>query len=119
MKPRYDSYCGLYCRTCENLLVSERGEVELAAKECNDQPTEIHCFGCKSEKNASYYVDCDFKKCCVSKNIDFCFECDIFPCSNLLEVKSEKCQHFSILLKILISLQETGLREWSIVQKNR
>lgn len=45
MKPIYDSYYGLYCGACENLLVSEKGEVELAAKGWNDQPAEISCFG--------------------------------------------------------------------------
>jgi hypothetical protein len=53
MKHRYNSYCGLYCGTCENLLVSEKVEVELATKEWNVETAEIDSFGCKSEKNAN------------------------------------------------------------------
>jgi hypothetical protein len=119
MEPRYDSYCGLFCGACENLLVSEKGEVEKAAKEWNVEPEDINCFGCKSEKNAICCIDCDFKKCCESKNIDFCFQCKNFPCLKLIEFKNDKYPHHSIVLKNLASLNEKGLKEWLIIQKNR
>lgn len=49
--------CGLVCGVCKNI---EKG-----------------CQGCRSGGGAD---DCYQRRCCLERNIDGCWQCDIFPC---------------------------------------
>jgi hypothetical protein len=51
------AYCGLVCEVCKNV---EKG-----------------CKGCRSGGGAE---DCYQRRCCLEKNINGCWQCDIFPC---------------------------------------
>mgnify|MGYP001546613503 CR=1 FL=1 len=39
------------------------------------------CRGCR-EESCKLFEDCNVRKCSEEKNVDFCFECDEFPCNN-------------------------------------
>lgn len=40
--------------------------------------TQDNCNGCR--KGSCFYPDCGVRDCYKSKNVDFCFQCDEFPC---------------------------------------
>lgn len=40
--------------------------------------TEENCLGCR--KGSCLYPDCGVRDCYKAKNIDYCFQCDEFPC---------------------------------------
>lgn len=39
---------------------------------------EENCSGCR--KGSCFYPDCGVRDCYKSKKVDFCFQCDEFPC---------------------------------------
>jgi len=39
------------------------------------------CKGCRKEK-CILFKDCKVRECSENKNVDFCFECEDFPCDN-------------------------------------
>ena len=38
------------------------------------------CPGCRSEAHQCKIKNCTYRECTISKNINFCAECDDFPC---------------------------------------
>ena len=54
--------CGFYCGAC---------------------PTYLHggCAGCLEEHKSG---DCHTRDCVLSKNLDFCGACPVFPCETIL-----------------------------------
>ena len=43
--------------------------------------TKAECKGCRKEE-CKIYTDCRVVDCYKEKGVDFCFECDEFPCEN-------------------------------------
>jgi len=43
--------------------------------------TEIECNGCRKE-TCKLFKDCKVRECSKEKNVNFCFECNEFPCQN-------------------------------------
>ena len=70
-KFRFDTYCGLYCGACLVLGANQKNEVEQVAKEWKMQPEEIKCFGCKTETNSIFCIDCEIKLCAQKKKVEF------------------------------------------------
>ncbi len=116
---RYDTYCGLYCGACDILLANKRNLLEETAKSWNMKPNDLMCHGCKTDTTSTYCKTCDIKKCADSRNIEFCFQCDEYPCSYLLEFKSDECPHHSVILKNLNFLRDYGLAKWLETQQKR
>ena len=119
MNFKYDSYCGLYCGACEILLMNELGRIEEKAKEWSMNLSDVKCFGCKTNQNSIYCVDCDIKYCAESKDIEFCSECNKFPCSRISGFRSDKYPHHSVVLKNLNTIKDKGLIYWLVEQEKR
>lgn len=119
MKFQYDTYCGIYCGACDVLMANEKGEVEKMAKEWKMKPEDIKCFGCKTETNSIYCVDCGIKLCAEDKKVEFCFECKEFPCSRITAFRNDEHPHHSIVLKNLKIIRENGVEKWLVEQKKR
>jgi len=118
MEFRYDTYCGLYCGACEVLIANKNGEVEKLAKAWNMKPKELRCHGCKTETTASFCATCDVKKCAENK-VEFCFQCNEYPCARLVEFKNDKYPHHSVVLKNLNSIRDKGINKWLEEQETR
>lgn len=41
------------------------------------------CKGCRYDKRWSWLDECPIRKCIMGKEIDFCFECDQYPCDTI------------------------------------
>ncbi|HQJ57363.1 MAG TPA: DUF3795 domain-containing protein [Caldisericia bacterium] len=47
---------------------------------------DIHCLGCRGDRKMHWSPDCWILECCVDKKkLEFCYECEDFPCDKLTE----------------------------------
>ncbi len=83
--------CGLVCSGCGILKATTdakaaQGIVDWFRKERNEELKieDIHCSGCKGDRAKHWSPDCWILQCCVDqKGLEFCHECDDFPCERL------------------------------------
>jgi len=83
--------CGLLCHKCDIFLaIDDKNLVKKIAEWFNEngysdiKPKDIHCKGCKGNKDKHWSPDCWIIKCCVDeKGLEFCYECKDFPCEKL------------------------------------
>lgn len=108
--------CGLDCGPCPIRLIpidSEAAEKAidwfkqmgwLQEEEGAEEAIErkMYCKGCRSDrKDVHWSSDCFILQCCVyEKNLEFCYECDDFPCNRLLERAKENDQYQKALEKL-------------------
>ena len=50
-------------------------------KEMLDYIADSSCEGCRKEK-CKFYKNCRVRACAEQKGIDFCYQCDEFPCDH-------------------------------------
>ena len=60
------SACGLNCGLCPNFHLHTEGKFQ--------------CPGCAGEGFSEQHPSCGILSCCQRKSIEFCYECDEFPC---------------------------------------
>ncbi|MBN1591914.1 MAG: DUF3795 domain-containing protein [Candidatus Coatesbacteria bacterium] len=119
MDYRYDSPCGIYCGACGILKDLRAGRHEERARQMNMPPEELKCAGCKTDTIADFCVGCKFRDCTKEKGIEFCFDCDEFPCAELVAFRNDKWPHHSTVLNNLDTIKEEGVAEWLVRQKKR
>jgi hypothetical protein len=67
----------------------------------------VKCGGCRSDMR--FNPMCELHKCCVQeKGLDFCFECDQFPCDTVRTFE----QQFFPCIDTLQKIKEVGVAEW-------
>lgn len=119
MKYRYDAPCGLYCGACGTVLADKNGSVEALAEEWGMQPDQLVCHGCKTVTTAVFCRDCRFRDCVSSKGIDYCFQCDEFPCGDLLSFRNDQASHHSVVLQNSKRMLDIGVDRWLEEQRVR
>ena len=119
MEYRYDAPCGLYCGACDALNSFREGRSEEHAKLAGEDPELVKCAGCKTDVNAIYCVGCDFRDCTRDKGIEFCSECEDFPCAKLVAFRNDEHPHHSSVLKNLETIRDKGLDAWLKEQEER
>ena len=102
------TYCGLYCGACPSY------------QKCT-------CLGCRLEdkkQNRKSKWACKIRKCCIEKkHVQFCGECDEFPCGVILKKLIESHPdnpRFNYRHKIpenLNQIKKEGLEKWAEIQK--
>ena len=68
------------------------------------------CKGCRNGGGWSWWPDCPVRDCCLSKNLSFCFQCDEFPCSNLLE--GSLIERKRAIIQTNRKIEKLGIDEW-------
>jgi len=89
--------CGLICSGCDILEASNNPEIaqkiaDWFKKERNKDVKleDICCLGCKGDRTKHWSADCWILQCCVDKKgLEFCSECEEFPCDKLVEWSKE------------------------------
>ena len=119
MDKRFDSYCGLYCGACGILIANEKDNLKELAHKCNCTEEELHCSGCKTEINSKYCRKCTIKSCAIQKRVEFCFECEEYPCNLILEFAHDESPHHSVVLNNLKDISTQGIEIWLQSQKIR
>lgn len=51
-----------------------------AFKEMLEFFSTVECSGCRNEK-CKLFTNCKVRSCSEQKNVDFCFQCEEFPCN--------------------------------------
>ncbi len=100
--------CGIICSKCDmfqatNNLEIAKNIVDWFKKERNEDVKleDIHCSGCKGDRTKNWSADCWILQCCVDeKSLEFCCECDTFPCEKLVQW-SKGCEGYGIALNRL------------------
>jgi hypothetical protein len=122
------AYCGIYCRLCDYYtgrirdsardlvdVVEKHGELKLFAEASKTVDygnlvkglewlsTEFSpCVG--GCKGGGGWGDCPIRKCCLEKNVGFCYQCASFPCETL--------KNFPKKVEELEQIKKTGVKNW-------
>ena len=89
--------CGLECHKCDILEATEdpkiaQGIVDWFKRERNEvvKLEDVRCSGCKGDRSRHWSADCWILQCCVDgKGLEFCHQCDEFPCDKLVKWSKE------------------------------
>jgi len=122
MKARYDSYCGLNCGACPIGLANETNNtdaIEQMAKDWEAEISDLKCSGCKTELTAIFCTSCAMRICAREKQLEFCYQCDEYPCEKITEFRNDKAPHHSAVFSNQENIKKKGLEPWLIAEKAR
>ena len=91
MQNQMIAVCGLVCSECDIFRALNNPEIAQKIvdwfKEERDTEIkieDIRCLGCKGDRTKHWSPDCWILNCCVdNKGLEFCYECEEFPCDGL------------------------------------
>ena len=90
-KLKFASVCGIDCESeCTLYRAYQDDDLpvrrELAIKLLGDADRwpEIRCDGCKGEQAICWRMQCAVKMCASKHGYEFCYECNNYPCSQLV-----------------------------------
>ena len=113
--------CGIDCFNCElyytnidNFFETMSEERKNAFVSLGFTKEKLLCKGCRTSGCTMIAERCETLECVKRKNIDFCFDCDEFPCSRLQPL-AEGAERYPHNLKIynLITIKNKGLEKWA------
>jgi len=118
--------CGLYCGSCtmyrayhdkDLSLLQEMPKNYLKQLELEEANLkDIACEGCRSSVLFKYGAECSLRKCASEKGVEWCYECEGFPCNKLKDWQSYWC---TPLTENLREIQKLGLEKWLEQQKKK
>lgn len=119
MKRKIVAPCGIDCFNCELFEDNVTKEMQARISSMTKKPEEeITCKGCV-DGNQCLLLDFQGKKCktleCVNKKgVDYCFNCDTFPCENLMPLANgaEKFPH-NMKVYNLCMMKRLGIDAWA------
>ena len=110
------SPCGLDCFNCpineDNITDPIRNHL---AGQLGIQPETVDCKGCREQPGCSIpHEPCATLRCVMEKGVDFCCECDDFPC-DLLRPCADGADRFPHNVKLynLCRISRIGLESWA------
>ncbi len=108
--------CGLDCFNCELYEgnITEDMKQQFAAKIQKD-PEEVACKGCRQQQGCRHLGQpCETLRCVVDKGLEFCFECEEFPCVKLQPAK-DGADRFPHNFKVfnLCRIKAVGVEKWA------
>jgi hypothetical protein len=116
------SVCGMYCGACGICLATKENDTDKIlqyAVVLNQSFEETFCDGCRAgRKSAHCSIICKFIDCTLKKGIEFCGECEEFPCLDLCNFQA-KMPHRVEILESQIRIKEIGWQKWLIQMKEK
>lgn len=97
--------CGIYCGACRQYLLWKKDLLE-------ERGYKMGCKGCRiRNKNCAFIRrDCPALK---KKELDYCYECEQFPCQKLQKIDSKYQERYSVnLVENLKRNEEIGVEKW-------
>jgi hypothetical protein len=113
-KKKLSAVCGLFCPACSLYIgTTEDPERLKAIADRFQQPVEAcKCYGCRSEKRSFYCENlCHMYSCAAKRGLDFCGECEEYPCEELNKFQAER-PHRLELWESLKRINEAGYLQW-------
>ncbi|HOJ29915.1 MAG TPA: DUF3795 domain-containing protein [Spirochaetota bacterium] len=80
------------------------------------------CKGCRAD---TFHDACEIYDCCVRiGGMEFCFECDLFPCQRLKTFSNyhpgENFAHYRhIVIDNLLKIKEIGVENWYVIMNQK
>lgn len=117
---RLAAVCGLFCRACSIYIGSTEDPERLKpiAERFGKKPEEIRCEGCRADVRFLYCQTCKMYRCAAEKGIDFCGECESYPCEDLKEFQ-KAMPHRIELWKAQEKIKNAGPETWYAEMINR
>ncbi len=106
--------CGLFCPACSAFIGSTEEPARLQTIANNFQvPVEkVECKGCRSDKRGLYCENyCKMTRCAAEKGIDFCYQCQEYPCSDIKTFQA-LMPHRIELWQSQDRIKEVGWERW-------
>jgi hypothetical protein len=109
----FAAVCGLYCEACTLFIATKEDPARLKGLAERFQLSEetISCYGCRSNNRCPYCESCKMFACATDRGIDFCIECDEYPCNDLKQFQSER-PHRIELWDDLKRIKAIGYEQW-------
>ncbi|NOR82893.1 MAG: DUF3795 domain-containing protein [Ardenticatenales bacterium] len=61
----------------------------------------MYCKGCREDRSVHWSADCWILRCCVDdKGLEFCYQCDGFPCERLSDRANESTRYDQALNRL-------------------
>ncbi|HBW33962.1 MAG TPA: hypothetical protein DEF89_00705 [Desulfosporosinus sp.] len=85
---RTSAVCGLFCPSCTLFIATKEDPERLKrlAVTLNQTIEETLCEGCRSENRTAYCKKCKMVECTLQKGLEFCGECQEYPCEEIKSV---------------------------------
>ncbi len=103
--------CGIYCGACRHYLARSKGMLE-------ERGLRVGCEGCRVRDKQCVFI----KKLCPlirKKEMDFCFECEDFPCEDRKKLDQLYSRFDVDLLDNLLRMKKVGVKEWLKEQEDK
>jgi hypothetical protein len=109
--------CGIHCGMCPlNKAISDEKLRESLAQRMNVPTEKATCPGCRAVVGHCPAIgeQCATFICAQNKGVEFCYECNEFPCSKLLPCadRAESLPH-NIKLYSLVLRKQKGEKIWN------
>ncbi|MBN1121900.1 MAG: DUF3795 domain-containing protein [Anaerolineae bacterium] len=117
---RFDTYCGGFCGACPQFIATESGTVDAFAAQNNKTPGEVICYGCKSDVLCGWCKICPLKKCAESRGLEFCGDCNEYPCDVLQRhIDNPDYPYHSLVPQQMADIRAMGVDAWLAGQDRR
>lgn len=97
--------CGIYCGNCRHYLARSKGLLQ-------EKKLKHGCKGCRVQDKKCVWIkkDCEL----IRKNrIDFCYECEEFPCTSLEKLNQRHVKDYNVnLIDNSLRLKMIGAEQW-------
>ncbi|MFX1449387.1 MAG: DUF3795 domain-containing protein [Promethearchaeota archaeon] len=104
--------CGMFCGTCRHYLVLKKNLFK-------EKRFKTGCKGCRIRDKNCVFI----KKPCAKlrkKEIDFCFECEEFPCAHRKRIDDIYLERYNYdFVKNLYRIKEIGVEKWLKEQEDK
>lgn len=107
--------CGLDCFNCkvysENITPATQSRL---SRMLSIDEESVPCSGCRAERGSRLnFSECATFNCVSQKGIEFCFECDQFPCVRMQPI-ADGLRWYPHNLKLynLCRIQRVGVENW-------
>ncbi len=110
------SVCGLFCASCGVFYATQEKDfikLQEIAKKLDIPFDKVNCYGCRSNEKIGSCVNCFIAKCAEEKGVEFCIDCDTYPCGELKEFQ-KKMPHRKNMWKSLARIKEVGWEKWFV-----
>lgn len=105
--------CGLYCEACSWFISTNEDPERLKklAAQQNWLVEDSKCYGCRSGKRLPYCGKCRMSACAAERGIDFCCECEEYPCDDLKQFQTAMPHRIELWVN-LNRIKSVGYRQW-------
>jgi len=111
------SPCGIDCFNCEifkdNITDEFRKKIAPYLETINKDPETFYCKGCRTSGCVFILNECATKKCVEAKGLEFCSDCDSFPCNKFhpcLDGADKRPHNMKVFN--LCRIKSIGFDEW-------